>query len=110
MKNRFSNGRLSYFFTPRIHRNILAWVMPAPLPEGGERGIENILRWEEDGGRIIEINDPIPNRQFVQPVQIHGGMHDISLQWNEQFVIEPFQAGRRIDWIKRNAPTNRPSM
>jgi len=70
----------------------------------------NILRWEDDGGKIIEIRYAMPDRQFAQPVPLNGGMHDISLQWNGQFVIEPFQAGTRIDLIKRKAPKNRPSM
>ena len=70
----------------------------------------NILRWEDDGGKIIEIRYAMPDRQFVQPVLLNGGMHDTFLQWNDQFVIEPFQAGTRIDLIKRKAPNNRPSM
>jgi hypothetical protein len=79
-------------------------------PEGLKTELINILRWEDDGGKNIEIGYSRSDRQFVQPVQINGGMHDISLQWNEQFVIEPFQAGTRIDLIKRKAPTNRPIM
>jgi hypothetical protein len=70
----------------------------------------NILRWEDDGGKIIEINYSMLDRQFVQPVLPNGGMHDTSLQWNKQFVIEPFQAGTRIDLIKRKAPANRSNM
>ena len=70
----------------------------------------NILRWEDDGGKIIEIRYAMPDRQFAQPVLLNGGMHAPSLQWNGQFVIEPFQAGTRIDLIKRKAPNNRPSM
>src|SRR4030095_470429 len=110
MKNKFSNGRLSYFFTPRIHSNVLAWVKPAFESERSKRVIENMLRWEEDGGKIIEINYSMLDRHLVQPVPIHGGMHAASLQWNEQFVIEPFQAGTGIDLIKRKAPNNRPGM
>ena len=70
----------------------------------------NIRRWEDDGGKSIEINYSMLDRQFVQPIPINGGMHDTSLQWNEHFVIEPFQAGTRIDLIKRKTPTNRLSM
>ena len=54
MKNKFSHGRLSYFFTPRIHGNVLAWVKPASAAERGRRVNENILRWEDDGGPIFE--------------------------------------------------------
>ena len=67
----------------------------------------NLLRWEDDGGKNIEPGYAMPDRQFIQPVLTEAGMHDTFLQWNKQFVIEPFQAGTRIDLIKRKAPTNR---
>jgi hypothetical protein len=54
MKNKTSNTRLSYFSTPRIHGNVLAWVKPASAPEKGKRVIETILRWEDDGGQILD--------------------------------------------------------
>jgi CBS domain-containing protein len=60
MKNKFSNGRLSYFLTPRIHGNVLAWVRPASAAERGQRVNENILRWEDDGGPAFEIGNPFP--------------------------------------------------
>jgi hypothetical protein len=59
MKNKSSNDRLSYFFTPRIHGNVLAWTKPASESERSKRAIENILRWEDDGGRMPDIGDPI---------------------------------------------------
>lgn len=71
--------------------------------------LTNILRWEDDGGQNIEPGYTMPDRQFIQPVLTDSGMHDTFLQWNQQFVIEPFQAGTRIDLIKSKAPTNRPS-
>jgi hypothetical protein len=70
----------------------------------------NRLRWEDDGGQNIENNDSILDRQFVQPALPTTGMHATSLQWNEQFSFEPFQAGTRIDLIKRKASTKRPSL
>jgi hypothetical protein len=44
---------LPYFFMQRIHGND-----PGNLPElERSKGVlENILRWEDDGGKIIEIN------------------------------------------------------
>jgi hypothetical protein len=60
MKNKFSNGRMSYFYTPRIHGNVLAWVKPASESEGSKRVIENILRWEDDGGPVSETGSPLP--------------------------------------------------
>ena len=78
--------------------------------EGLKAELINMLRWEDDGGKTIEINYSMLDQQFVQPILINGGMHDASLQWNKQFVIEPFQAGTRIDLIKRKTPTNHLSM
>ena len=70
----------------------------------------NMLRWEDDGGNITESRYAMLDRQFIQPVSINRGMQATSLQWNGQFVIEPFQAATRIDLIKRKAPNNRPSL
>ena len=78
--------------------------------EGLNTELINRLRWEDDGGKNIEHGYSIPDQQFSQPVLItDAGMHDTFLRWNKQFVIEPFQAGTRIDLIKTKAPTNRPS-
>ena len=107
MKIKFSNGRLSYFFTPRIHGNVLAWVKPAPQSDNSKHVIENILRWEDDGGRSIETNLLMLDPPFAQPVPINGALQDTSLPWNQQFVIEPFQAGAGIGLIRTKAPINK---
>jgi hypothetical protein len=60
MKNGFFNGRLSYSFASRNHRNVLAWVKPATETERSKRAIENILRWEDDGGPASETSDLLP--------------------------------------------------
>jgi hypothetical protein len=60
MKNQLSNGRFSYVFTPRIHDNVLAWLKPASVSERSKRAIENILRWEDDGGPVSEARDQLP--------------------------------------------------
>jgi hypothetical protein len=78
--------------------------------EGLKPEIFNLLRWEDDGGKNIEPGYAMPDRQYIQPVQTAAGMHDTFLQWNEQFVIEPFQAGTRIDLIRKKPLTNGPSM
>ena len=70
----------------------------------------NLLRWEDDGGKNIESDYAMPDRQFIQPVLTDAGMHGTVPQWNKQFVIEPFQAGTRIDLIRKKPSTNRPSM
>ena len=69
----------------------------------------NLLRWEDDGGKSTEPDYAMPDRKFIQPVRSETGMHDPFLQWNKQFVIEPFQAGTRIDLIRKKPSTNRPS-
>jgi hypothetical protein len=57
MKTKFSNARLSYLFMPRFHSNVLAWVKPASETERSERVIENILRWEDDGGQMLDLGN-----------------------------------------------------
>jgi hypothetical protein len=77
--------------------------------EGPKTELINMLRWEDDGGKIVEVNYSMPDRQFVQPVLTAAGMHDTFLQWNKHFVVEPFQAGTRIDLIRKKPSTNHPS-
>ena len=60
MKNKYSNSSLSYFFTPRIHGNVVAWNKPASELERSKQGIENILRWEDDGGPVTGTAPPLP--------------------------------------------------
>ena len=60
MKNEFSNRRLSYFFAPRIHGNVLAWVNSASESERSKHAVENILRWEDDGGSGSKTGYPLP--------------------------------------------------
>ncbi len=57
MKNGLSGGRLSFFITPRIHGNVLAWLKPDSASQKSKQVVENILRWEEDGGKIMERDD-----------------------------------------------------
>src|SRR5687767_14146879 len=66
----------------------------------------HILRWEDDGGKIMETNHLVLDPPFVQPMPIHRARPDTSLpwKWNQQFVIEPFQADMGIRLIKRKAP------
>ena len=72
--------------------------------------LNNILRWEDDGGQNIEPGYAMPDLQFIQPVLSDTGMHDTFLQWNKQFIIESFQAGTRIDLIRKKPSTPGPSM
>lgn len=57
-KNKSSRGGLSYFFTQRIHGKDSSGNMPGlAKPESEwERTaavLENILRWEDDGGQVL---------------------------------------------------------
>lgn len=73
MKNKLANGRLSYFFTPRIHGNVLAWVKPATASERSKRAIENILRWADDGGQMSDIgNAPGPSNSDIGEKHANG--------------------------------------
>ena len=69
----------------------------------------HILRWEDDGGKAIETNHLMLDLPFVQTMPIQEATPDASLpwEWNQQFVIEPFQADVGIRLIKRNAPTKK---
>ena len=63
-----------------------------------------IMRWEEDGGKIIETNHLMLDPPFAQSVPINGALQDTSPPWNQQFVIGPFQAVPGIRLIKRKTP------
>ena len=58
MRKKFSNGRLSYFLTPRIHGNVITWLKPSSQWETewekAEPVIKDILRWADDGGRTLD--------------------------------------------------------
>lgn len=61
MRDKFSNGRLSYFLTPRIHGNVITWVKPPSQRETerekAETTIKDILRWADDGGRMLDLRN-----------------------------------------------------
>ncbi len=73
-------------------------------PEWLNTELINILRWEDDGGKIIETDHLVLDPPFVQPLPVNGALHGTSRPWNQQFAIEPFQAGAGISLIKRKAP------
>jgi hypothetical protein len=60
MKNKLSTDRWSYFFTPRIHGNVFAWVQPDSASVRSKPVMENILRWADDGGQMLDL-DPAPH-------------------------------------------------
>ena len=63
MKNENSKDKLSYFSKPRLHANVFAWNKQASKPETSRQGRENIQRWEDDGGPVLEIVAPLPKFQ-----------------------------------------------
>ena len=79
-------------------------------PERLKTELINLLRWEDDGGKSMDPDDAMPDRQFIQPVLSDSEMHDRFLQWNKHFVIETFQAGTRIDLIRKKPSMNHRSM
>jgi len=64
------------------------------------------LRWEEDGGKFSGTQPSIPARHFVRPLQINTGIGHPSFQWNEKFVIEPFQADAGIGLTEKAGKHN----
>ena len=60
MKIGLFDHTLPYFFAQRIHgkapRNLLELGRPDPELERSKGVLENILRWEDDGDKIIDIN------------------------------------------------------
>ena len=57
MQNKLTDRRFSYIHTRRIQnkvpKNILELVGPDPELERSNGELENILRWEDDGGAIF---------------------------------------------------------
>jgi hypothetical protein len=70
MKNRSFDDGLTYFFSRRIHgrdasNNMLESLKPESEWDRTENVMEDILRWADDGGKMLDI-DWQPNSQ-VQP-------------------------------------------
>lgn len=62
MKNKFSTGRLSFFFRQRIHGKDASDHMPESVRvesewEKTESVIRDILRWADDGGKILDLGN-----------------------------------------------------
>jgi len=80
MKNKSSNRGWSYFFRQRIHGRhpvkILELVGPDSELERNKGVNENILRWEDDGGPVLETgNPPLPQLAEIKtprPMDVAG--------------------------------------
>jgi hypothetical protein len=62
MKNRSFDDGLTYFFNRRIHgrdssNDILELAKPESEWERTESVIEDILRWADDGGQILDLGN-----------------------------------------------------
>lgn len=62
MKKKSSKLRLPYFFGQRIHSKASSGYMPALIkPEAEwdrtETGTEDILRWADDGGKMLDLSE-----------------------------------------------------
>jgi len=62
MKNRSFDDGLTYFFSRRIHsrdlsNNLLEFAEPESEWERTEGGIEDILRWADDGGQMLDLGN-----------------------------------------------------
>jgi hypothetical protein len=60
MKNKPASSGLSYSSTTQIHGNVFAWNKPVPTTEKSKQVTENILRWEDDGGPVSEVESSLP--------------------------------------------------
>ena len=60
------------------------------------------LRREKDS-KIVATNPSMPRRHFVQPLQIAAVSRDTLFQWNEKFVIAPFEQDAGIGLTKKKA-------
>ena len=73
MENQTSKHRSSYFVTEQIRgTDTYALLDPAMSHSNQIRSkdmFEYILRWEDDGGMIVEINSSEPDQIFVESVR-----------------------------------------
>ena len=62
MQNSSFDDGLTYFFSQRIHgrgssNNMLELAKPESEWEGTESVIEDILRWADDGGQMLDLGE-----------------------------------------------------
>ena len=73
MKNQIRNYRPPYLFAQQVHGKdpVNKWelVIPHFKPKRGKDMFKNILRWEDDGGKILEVNSSMLEQMFVRPVR-----------------------------------------
>jgi hypothetical protein len=62
MKKKSLKLRLPYFFGQRIHRrdssgNMPELIQPETELQRAESGIEDVLRWADDGGKMLDLRN-----------------------------------------------------
>lgn len=60
MNNKSFDDGLTYFFSQRIHGRDLSinrpeWVEPESEWESSESAMDDILRWADDGGQVLDL-------------------------------------------------------
>ncbi len=79
MKNRLLKLRLPYFYRRRLHTRvsfgtILERVKPESEREKIECVTEDILRWADDGGQMLDLDKPVyPSRLGMTGKQANEG-------------------------------------
>ena len=86
MENKSFDDGLTYFFNRRIHgsdaaNDMIELVEHEDDWEGTESGIDEILRWADDGGQLLDLGDkliagPSPERAVKQAKQEAFGTND----------------------------------
>ena len=80
MKKKSSKLRLPYFFGRQIHRTASTGKMPELIkPEAhqwqrAESVIEDLLRWADDGGQMLDVGNPVyPSNSDLAEKQANEG-------------------------------------
>ena len=72
----------------KVGKNMTKTIKPESMKTEHSR----IERWEDEGGKTLEIELPIAAGRFVKSVP----KHDIPRQWSPEFVIEPLRTHTEI--------------
>jgi hypothetical protein len=65
------------------------------------------LRREEDGGKTVKTTSLIPGRHFIRPMKINVEKFLTPFQWNEKYIIEPFQSGAETGFAREHTPNKK---
>jgi len=75
MQNKLTDRRFSYINTRRIQnkvsKSIHELVGPDPEMERSSGELENIMRWEDDGGLIVGVNVFTDDLPPISPIPVN---------------------------------------